>query len=81
MDQNCDDIRYESEEETGGTNGDSLDESTDEMLRDAAGGPTEGDVDFNPDEFDRTGSSETRSLQPYEDLTEMELVLGNIDVL
>lgn len=39
MDQDCDDIRYESEEETGGTDGDFLDESTDEMLRDAAGGP------------------------------------------
>jgi hypothetical protein len=38
MDQDCDDIRYESEEETGGTNGDFLDESTDEMLRAAQAG-------------------------------------------
>ena len=66
----------------GGNRGEEFsDESANEMLGTATGWTTKEEEDFDPDEFDWTDFLETRSLEPDEDLPEMNLILDNIYIL
>jgi hypothetical protein len=81
MDEDCEDMRFEVEEETVDRGGEFSDESANEMLGTATGWTTKEEEDFDPDEFDWTDFLETRSLEPDEDLPEMNLILDNIYIL